>query len=231
MISPPPLRYQNVILDFDGTLVDSKRDIADAQLWALAQLGVHDLRREDLYRYIGRPLEYTFEQLLPESLHDRIPDAARLYSEYFPSHSMLTTTLFPGVKETLRQLHHAGVHLAIASSKKGGGIKRGVDHFGLTDLFVQLQGSDRLRFKPAPDVINLILAAQKWKVHDTLMVGDTDVDILAGKNAGVPTVAVTYGSLSEEELLDLRPDYLIRSFPELPGVIEGRTPKVLPKNT
>jgi phosphoglycolate phosphatase-like HAD superfamily hydrolase len=210
-----------VILDLDGTLVDSKRDIADAQLWALAQVGVDHLRREDLYRYIGRPLEYTFEQLLPVSLHERIPDIARMYAEYFPSHSLLTTTLFPGVEDTLRRLHLAGVRLAVASSKKGGGIKRVTDHFGIDDLFVQLQGSDRLRFKPAPDVINIILAAQGWKLQDTLMVGDTDVDILAGKNAGVATAAVTYGSLSEAELMEFHPDFIIRSFPELARVVGG----------
>jgi phosphoglycolate phosphatase len=216
-------RFRNVILDFDGTLVDSKRDIADAQLWVLHSLGLNGFKREDLYRFIGRPLEYTFASLLPASNHDRIPEAARMYSEYYPRHSLDTTTLFPGVEETLREFQRAGIRCAIASTKKGVGIKRGTDHFGITDLFVQLQGSDGLRFKPEPDILNAIITAQGWVPQETIMVGDTDVDILAGKSAGVATAAVTYGSLSEEELLEFHPDYILQSFPELSQVVTGDT--------
>lgn len=213
------MRIRNLIFDFDGTLVDSKRDIADAQLWVLHQLGVHTLQREDLYRFIGRPLEETFSHLLPAELHRRIPEAAKMYSVYFPAHSLVTTDLFPGVRTTLEILVTHGFRLAIASTKKGVGIKRGTDHFAVTHLFVQLQGSDGIPFKPAPDVIHRILDQQAWDPSETMMVGDTDLDVRAGKNAGVRTCAVTYGSLREDELVAFQPDHIIRSFPEIVHVV------------
>lgn len=211
--------FTNIIFDFDGTITDSKHDIAGAQLWVLHQLGVTTYAEEDLFPHIGKTLEETFATLLPPMLHDRIPEAAKMYSAYYQPRSLETTTLFPGVKETLEVLFMQGKHLAVASTKRGPGIKRATDHFGITPYFVQLQGSEGIPHKPDPAIINLILAGQGWAPEHTLMVGDTDKDILAGKNAGISTCGVTYGSLNEDEIALHVPDYIITSFPELLSIV------------
>ena len=213
------MAYANVIFDFDGTITDSKRDIADAQLWTLGQLGVNGISTEEIYPHIGKPLDETFRVLLPSSLHHRIDEASALYSEYYPSRALQTTTLFPGVKETLMALHETGIRLAIASTKKGPGIRRGTDHFGITHIFDQLQGSDNIPFKPDPTIIEYILRDQHWGREDTLMVGDTDKDVLAAHNAGIDACAVTYGAFARMALANLRPRYIIDSFPELSSII------------
>ncbi|MBI4534919.1 MAG: HAD-IA family hydrolase [Ignavibacteriae bacterium] len=211
--------FSNIIFDFDGTITDSKHDIAGAQLWVLEQLGVTLHSKEDLFPHIGKTLDETFTTLLPANLHYRIPDAAKMYSEYYTPRSLVNTTLFPGVKETLEELVLRGKRLAVASTKRGPGIKRATDHFGITDYFVQLQGSDGIPFKPDPFIINKILLDQQWKPEETLMVGDTDKDILVGKNAGLATCAVTYGSLTKEELERYDPDYIMMSFAELLSIV------------
>ncbi len=211
--------FRNLIFDFDGTLTDSKHDIAGAQLWVLNQLGVHAFCKEDLFPFIGRTLEETFSNLLPAELHARIPEAAEMYAEYYRPRSLDTTKLFPGVKETLEILHSHGKHMAVASTKRGQGIKRATDHFNITSWFVQLQGSDGLPRKPDPFILNKIIADQQWKCGETLMVGDTDNDILAGKNAGVATCAVSYGSLTHEQLEHFNPDMIIDSFPKLLSIV------------
>lgn len=213
------MSYSNIIFDFDGTITDSKHDIAGAQVWVLQQLGVTSYKPEDLFRHIGKSLEETFTALLPPTLHERIPDAAKMYSEYYQPRSLETTTLFPGVKETLEILRLHGKRLAIASTKRGVGIKRATDHFGITEYFQQLQGSEGIPHKPDPTIIDMILEEQQWRPGDTLMVGDTDKDILAGKNAGVATCGVTYGSLSAEEIERHMPDFIISSFPELLSIV------------
>jgi phosphoglycolate phosphatase len=123
------------------------------------------------------------------------------------------------VKETLEILLMQGRRLAIASTKRGPGIKRATDHFGITGCFVQLQGSEGIPHKPDPTIINRILSDQQWLPRDTLMVGDTDNDILAGKNSRVSTCGVTYGSLSEEELEHYGPDFIISRFPDLLSIV------------
>jgi phosphoglycolate phosphatase-like HAD superfamily hydrolase len=207
--------FKNIIFDLDGTLVDSKRDIAAAQHWVLAQLGVHSYKPEELYPLIGKPLAVTFSTLLPSDLHGRIPEAIELYKNYYPPRALETTMLFPGVQETLEALTGRGIRLATATTKLSAGTHRVLTHFGIAEHFAQIQGSDNIPFKPDPFIITKILDDQSWEKSDTLMVGDTDNDILAGKRADVPTCGVTYGSLTKEQIEQLNPDIIIHSLPEL----------------
>jgi len=206
---------KNIIFDVDGTLVDSKRDIAAAQHWALGQLGVHSHTPEELYPLIGKPLAETFATLLPVDLHARIPEAIELYKNHYPQRSLDTTTLFPGVKETLGTLATRGIRLATATTKLSAGTRRVLTHFGIADYFAQIQGSDNIPFKPDPFIITKILEDQSWEKSESLMVGDTDNDILAGKRANIPTCGVTYGSLTRKQMEQLNPDMMIHSLPEL----------------
>src|SRR5512134_1551445 len=96
--------FTNIIFDFDGTITDSRWDIASAQKWVLGQFGIETVSEKDLFPHIGKTLEETFSLLLPASLHSRISEATRLYAEYYPPRSLRTTTLFPGVRETLTTL-------------------------------------------------------------------------------------------------------------------------------
>ena len=207
--------YDNLIFDFDGTLTDSREDITAAQLWSLGQIGFAGCPKERLFPHIGKPLAETFSLVLPEELHPRIPEAVALYSEYYPPRSLLTTTLFPGVEGALRSLHAAGKRLAIASTKREAGLVRATRHFGIIDLFDQLQGSDVLPYKPDPAIVNRVVEDQGWDRKRTLMVGDTGHDVRAGQGAGVATCGVTYGSLSRRELEAFRPDFIIDALPEL----------------
>lgn len=209
----------NIIFDVDGTLIDSKRDIAAAQHWVLGQLGVHSYQPEELYPLIGKPLTETFARLLPPSLHHRIVEASELYKARYPPHALETTTLFPGVKETIAALHLRGINLATATTKSSAGTRRVLTHFGIADQFAQIQGSDDMPFKPDPFIITKILTDQGWKKDDTLIVGDTDNDIEAGKRAGIRTCGVTYGSLSKEQIGKLKPDLMIDSLPELLDIL------------
>jgi phosphoglycolate phosphatase len=207
--------YKDIIFDLDGTLVDSKRDIAAAQHWVLGQMGIHTYKPEELYPLIGKPLMETFAKLLPPHLHDRIPEAAELYKSHYPPRALETTTLFPGVAETLETLRARGIRLATATTKLSPGTRRVLVHFNIAQHFAQIQGSDNIPFKPDPFIINKILEEQSWDRSETLMVGDTDNDIVAGQRAGIATCGVTYGSLTKELMEQLNPDFIIHSLPEL----------------
>jgi phosphoglycolate phosphatase-like HAD superfamily hydrolase len=105
--------------------------------------------------------------------------------------------------------------MVVASIKRSVNIKRAADHFGISSYFVQLQGSEDMPRKPDPFIIHKILTEQQWTCEDTLMVGDTDNDVLVGKNAGIATCAVTYGSLGEAELRQYSPDFVISDIAAL----------------
>ena len=217
MLSDHDIR--NVLFDVDGTLLDSKRDIAAAQLWTFHQLGVDTLQPEEIYPHIGKPLAETFTSLLPKHLHDRIPEAALIYRDYYRAHAFDTTSLFPGVKETMASLHEMGIKLATATIKSTETTAKVLAHFGIAQFFTHIQGTDNGIFKPDPLIINTILAAQNWRKEETLMVGDTNKDVEVGRNAEVRTCGVTYGSFSREEMIALGPDWVIDSISELLGIV------------
>lgn len=214
-----PHSITNIIFDVDGTLIDSKRDIAGAQLWVLQRLGITSFSEEDLYPHIGKPLAETFSMLLPEYLHSRIPEAAVMYRDYYRPRALDTTTLFPGVGETLEVLSLKKIRLATATTKSSETTARVLRHFGIAEYFAQMQGTDNGIFKPDPFIVNKIVNEQAWEKAHTIIVGDTDRDIFAGKNAGVRTCGVTYGSFTRDALCALHPDWIMDSFPQLLSLV------------
>ena len=213
------VKIQNLVFDVDGTLLDSKRDIAGAQLWALQQLGVHHYTEEDIYPHIGKPLRETFGVLLPSDLHHRIPDAAVLYRNYYLPRAFDTTILFPGVKETLDILHMKGFHIAAATTKSTETTGRVLAHFGIAHYFIQLQGTDNVPPKPDPFILNKLIGDQGWKKVATMMVGDSSSDVLAARSAGIAICGVTYGSSTKEKMEALHPDTMIDTFPQLLSIL------------
>ncbi|MDE3056884.1 MAG: HAD-IA family hydrolase [Bacteroidota bacterium] len=210
------MSIKNIIFDVDGTLLDSKRDIAGAQLWVLRQLGVDRYSAEDLYPHIGKTLQETFSLLLPRGLHRHIPEAAVMYRDYYRPRALDHTTLFPGVKETVEILHHKRINLATATTKSSETTTKVLQHFGIAQYFSQIQGTDDgIPHKPDPYIIRKVLKEQKWKKEETLMTGDTDRDIFCGKNAGVAVCGVTFGTFNEDQMHALHPDFIIQSFPQL----------------
>ncbi len=213
---------RSLIFDVDGTLIDSKIDIADAQLWVLRQLGVDRWTREDIYPRIGRPLTETFKELLPAEMHDRITEAKRMYIAHYRPRALDTTTLFPGVEETLAQLHARKVPMAVATTKSSVTANRVLQHFGIRQYFVQVQGTDDTPPKPDPYVVHRILKEQRWSAAETALVGDSEVDILCARNAGIQAWAVTWGSISRQRAVELQADDLLEDIREIPGRISNQ---------
>ncbi len=213
----PPIR--NLIFDVDGTLLDSKHDIAAAQLHVLESLGVHGRSPQDIFPLIGKPLAEIFTILLPPDLHHRIPEAHTMYVTYYRAHALDSTRLFPGVEFTLAELHRRGIRLAVATTKSTMTTARVLGHFGIAQYFVQVQGSDNIPFKPDPFIINKIVAEQGWERNETVMVGDTDADIAAGRNAGVRTCGVTFGALTRSQIDAASPHLVIDRFDDLIRIV------------
>jgi phosphoglycolate phosphatase-like HAD superfamily hydrolase len=208
--------YKNFVFDVDGTLIDSVRDITNAQIWMLHQLGIHEYVNEDLYPYFGKPLAETFGLILPPSLHHRIPEAVVMYREYYRSRWFENTLLFAGVSETLATFSERNFGLATATTKSTETTVSILSHYDVAKFFDQIQGmEDEMPHKPDPFILNKVLDDQGWRADETLMVGDTDKDIMLGKNAGVATCGVTYGCLSREQLEVFAPDHIVNTFEQL----------------
>lgn len=213
------MKYNLLILDFDGTLADTKESIFKTMALVAPKMGIGHLDESAIRQHIGLPLKSTFENIFHLS-ETEIPKATRLYREHYNEVAIDTVLLFDTVKNTLLHLHQQGTILAIASNKGKQALiailkKQGIDH-----LFSFIGGEgDVKNKKPAPDIVNLILEKYNVSPDDCLVVGDTVFDIEMGQRAHTNTCAVTYGAHPKDELIKQHPDYIIDRFDELIKII------------
>ena len=206
-----------LIFDLDGTLVDSRRDIAigvNHALGAVAGLAVPEAR---VFPHIGGSLRGTFADLAP-GLADASYDAmVEAYKAFYFDHCAVHTRPYPGVIETLAKL--AGAPKAVATTKRTFMARRVTEVLGLAPLVDLVQGTDDgTPIKPAPDLFLQVMERFAARPGKTLVVGDTVHDVRAGKAAGCFTVAVTYGIGARDALAAAGPDRLIDSFPEIAAI-------------
>jgi phosphoglycolate phosphatase len=196
-----------VVFDLDGTLVDSREDIAAAVAVGIRAVGGEVRDKEDIFPFIGRPLIEVFLELLPPSMVLCAEDAAQAYREYYLVHCADTTRPYPGVLECLDRLD--GIAKAIATTKKTFMAVELVEKLGLSNRFVLVHGSDGIPHKPDPTVINQVLDKTGHDPARAWMVGDTVYDIQAAKAVGMRTCAVTYGIGNRDDLAAQNPDLIL----------------------
>jgi len=207
-------RFPAYLFDIDGTLLDSAPDICAAQAEVLAAAGGPPASFEYLKSYIGRELRAVFRSLLPDISDAQLEKLSEEYSRNYRARRHAGTRLYTGVAEALARL--AG-RKSTATTKSTAGTKMVLEHFGLLPYFDHVQGSDGLRYKPAPDVVLAAMAGLGVNPEECLLVGDSPADMEAGRLAGVRICAVTYGYGDPAELNKWQPDYRVSDLRELVG--------------
>lgn len=181
-----------VVFDMDGTLADTAGGIIASFMAVAHELEVPEPSLESLSTNIGGSLVENMS-----CIFDLDPDEAVRASEIFKDHygreGYLQAGLFPGMEETLMEIHRRGIALGIATLKLDEYAKRLVDHWGLADLFVDVCGADELGSLGKSDLIDRCIYAAGTVPDRTLMVGDTVNDLVGARESGTGFVAVTFG--------------------------------------
>ena len=202
-----------LIFDLDGTLADTREDIAASVNHALARFGRDPLPLEVVQQIVGDGVRVLLSRAFggDEAL---AVEAGPVYGEHYRQNLVNATALYPTVKETLD--HFAHLPMAVITNKAQGFSGSILEHLGIREYFSVIIGADSgLPLKPAPDSILRIVDEFGVPKERAAMVGDGTTDMLAGKAAGIITCAVTYGFRSEEELKKTDPDYIIHELSEL----------------
>jgi phosphoglycolate phosphatase len=208
-----------ILCDLDGTLVDSRHDIAVAfqHAWRTV-VGHTPPGTAAIAQHIGKPLAEVLSELGGRLSSPRLSTFLTTYRHMYARQDARLTQLYPGVIATLQAL--SSYTFGLITTKEPGQAQIVLQRLALTHFFQHIQGgTPGLRLKPAPDTILVTLAALHCAPPHALMVGDTPADILAGKAAGTATCAVTYGFGRREALLQCAPDYVIDTFGELVSVM------------
>lgn len=195
--------YKAVIFDLDGTILDTLDDLADSVNFALKKHGLPVRENTEIRSFLGNGMV----NLVKLSAGDKAEDIAGIladFKEYYAKHSADKTKPYDGVLETISALKEQGVKTAVLSNKGDFAVQPLVKrYFG--GLIERAQGENEaagvLR-KPNPDGVYKIMKELGVTEKETVFVGDSEVDILTAKNAGVDCVAVTWGFRDEKDLIE-----------------------------
>ena len=196
-------RYDLVIFDWDGTLMDSTRLIARSLQQACRDVGCGVPTDEEALFVIGLNIADTFRRVVP----DLDEDGRRRLAERYRFHFLAgehEAPLFDGVREMLSDLRAQGRRLAVATGKARRGLDRALAATGLEPWFEATRCADEGFAKPHPGMLLMLLDVTRVEPARALMVGDTTHDLELAANAGVDAVAVTYGAHGRA-LLETRP--------------------------
>ena len=210
-----------IILDFDGTLGDTRANIVLTMTDTMRSLGLPVLPDEDIAATIGLPLEKSFATLYPDMGADGIAECCRTYRATFErNRRILVPTLVPGVRETLAELQRRGYVLTVASSRRSGSLGDFLVDMKIKEFISYVLGADNVaKAKPDPEPVLMTLRAFDCPPEEALVVGDMPVDILMGRGAGARSCGVTSGNSTRAELAAAGADYIIDTFPEILGIL------------
>ena len=207
------------LFDLDGTLIDSKADIANSVNLVLAKLDLPPLPVSRILDFVGKGVKKLLERVLME-IHHREPEEGivqqgiEFFREEYGKHLLDNTCLCRNVAETLNRLSWAD--LAVVSNKPERYSRPILEGLEIADRFIAILGEETTHaYKPDPAPLRVAMEFCGAVPSETVMVGDSSIDIEAGKAAGVTTCAVTGGYHSREQLIAAVPDLIIDNLLEL----------------
>lgn len=210
------MSFNLLVFDLDGTLIDSAKDLAVSVNAVLQMLDLPVLPDEVVHSYVGDGAPTLIRRALGTAATDEL--AARgleLFLDYYSNHLLDHTRLYPGVQESLDAWTAEGRTLAVLTNKPVRASERILEGLGLGDRFVCVYGGNSFETKkPDPYGLQRIMQETELGPEQTLMIGDSSVDILTARNAGTTSAGVTYG-LRPESLVETPPDLLVDSMTEL----------------
>jgi phosphoglycolate phosphatase len=207
-------RYDLIVFDWDGTLMNSTAHIARSIQAACRDLGVPVPAEEAASYVIGLGLRDALAIAAPSLDPGDYPRLAERYRYHYLVKGV-RTELFAGARELLEELRDAGYLLAVATGKSRVGLNRALDEVQLTSLFDGTRCADETFSKPHPAMLQELTRELGQDLERTVMIGDTTHDLQMALNAGAHGVAVAYGAHRADALAKLAPRFLAESVPAL----------------
>jgi 2-phosphoglycolate phosphatase len=202
------------MFDLDGTLADTGRDLAESVNYTRSQFDLASLAAHSVYRHIGRGVDHLLKHAIPELGRDHFEEVRHLFLRHYEQHLLDQTALYPGILKVLDDF--SSKRRAVVSNKFYSLAVKLLKGLGVENCFDAIFGGDSAADKkPDPALLHAALTQFRLPAARAVMVGDGDIDIEAGKRAGVMTCGVTYGLGDKNDLMAARPDVIINQPIEL----------------
>lgn len=204
-----------LIFDLDGTLIDSSEDLAISVNAMLRHFGRRELDRETIQSYVGNGAPALVRRALGTDATEAIlAEGLAFFLKFYRGHALEHTRLYPGIREAVEKLSRTH-SLAVLTNKPERISTDIIAFLGLSRQFPRVVGGDRFPSKkPDPVGIKALMQESNAKAEETVMIGDTDIDVQTARNAGVRSCGVAWG-FRPESFANVPPDLLVHTPEEL----------------
>jgi phosphoglycolate phosphatase len=208
-------RFNLLVFDWDGTLMDSEASIVVCMQAAISDLGCEPRDANSIRNIIGLGLREAIDCLYPGTDDAFLKAMVDRYRYHFLGGSEHHSELFPGAAQTIRELSEAGYLLAVATGKGRRGLDMVLQKTGLGQYFHTTRCADESFSKPHPQMLEAVMDELGAEPGKTLMIGDTEYDMQMASNAGTHSLAVSYGVHEKERLMQHGPLHCLDAIAEL----------------
>jgi phosphoglycolate phosphatase len=210
------MKYNTVIFDLDGTLLNTLDDLRDSLNEVLSQKGYPRKTLEEVRCFVGNGVRNLVKRSVPEHCsEDEVTSILKIFKENYKHNMQNKTRPYNGIMELLLDLNRFNYKIAIVSNKYDAAVKELAKTYFGNLIPVAIGENSQVKRKPAPDSIYMAVKELNSELSHTVFVGDSETDVQTAKNAGIPCIGVTWGFRSREVLREEGADYLIDTPREL----------------
>ncbi len=214
-------KYDTVIFDMDGTLLNTLEDLTDSINYTLEKYSYPTKTVAQVCSYVGNGIKLLVERAIPEGAQDpRFDEIFECFRAHYEIHCEDKTAPYFGVGDLISKLKRDGYKLAIVSNKFDAGIKALVKKF-FPDIEVAIGEREGVRKKPAPDMVKIALDQLGSREETSVYVGDSDVDFLTAKNSDLDCISVLWGFRDREFLTECGATVFAETPDEVYSIIKG----------
>ena len=204
------MKFNTVIFDLDGTILDTLEDLRDSVNFALLKNSLPCRTTEEIRSFVGNGIRLLIERAVPENTEIEIIDKCfDDFKVHYKGNSSNKTKPYDGVTDVLNELKAQGFKLALVSNKADFAVQEIVEKY-FPDVFQYATGEkEGVRRKPYPDSVFAAMEYLGSDKNNTVYIGDSEVDVETARNCGIPCVAVTWGFRDKGVLEKLKPEYIV----------------------
>jgi len=213
-------KIDTVIFDMDGTVLDTLQDLADAVNFALRAFKMPERTIDEVRSFVGNGVRRLLELSVPQGFENpQFEEVFAKFREYYGVHCNDKTKAYDGILPLLRELEQKGYALAIVSNKLDSAVKELNEIYFEGIVKVAIGEVEGIAKKPAPDMVEKALRELGKTKETAVYVGDSDVDLMTAKNAGLPCISVLWGFREEGFLKEQGAQYFAKVPAEIPELI------------
>jgi phosphoglycolate phosphatase len=217
------MKYDTIIFDLDGTLLDTLDDLTDSINQMLEQKGYPPRTRDEIREYIGNGAKKLVMRALPEGISDdEAAECLKVYRGIYLENMFEKTQPYDGIEETLKKLKSMGIRVGVVSNKPDEATSRMCLHYFGDMLDAVVGDSPERKKKPAPDNLYEVIRRLGEDGAKILYVGDSDVDMETARNAGLDSAGVAWGYCPKELLRQHGANYIVEAAEQLITLVEDR---------